>query len=97
MDVETLLEELRRVVAGQAEPMTVGLEEAARRLSVSASTVRRLVRSGQLLTVRIGGRVMVPMGELRRLASPTEAPKRVPAPAGPPKSQREGIRALTRR
>jgi len=81
-DVEALLEELRRVLRSAApEPMAVSVEDAAARLSVSPSTVRRLIGARKLLTVRIGGRVLVPTTELRRVTTPEQ---RLPAGRGPP-------------
>ena len=75
MDAEFLLSELRAVLRSvQPEPLTVSIEEAAKRLSVSPSTVRRLIVGHKLLTVRIGGRVMVPMAELRRMVEPAKEP-----------------------
>lgn len=72
---------LREVVrTAQVSPLTVGIEEAARALSVSASTVRRLIRRNHLLTVRIGGRVMVPTVELRRLSTPAAVPSKAESP-----------------
>lgn len=105
MDVEQLLAEVRRLVAGQAEPLTVSVEEAAKRLGVSPATIRRMLVAGLIQSVRIGKRRMVPMSELRRLAEPVPAQKMERAAVAtkpkqtraPPRSQREEIRALNRR
>jgi excisionase family DNA binding protein len=45
-------------------------EEAARRLGVSVTTVRRLEARGQLRVVRLGGRVVVPSSEVARVLTP---------------------------
>jgi len=52
---------------------SVGLsrEEAAKRLGVSVTTVRRLEARGELRVVRLGGRVVVPSSEVARLLTPT--------------------------
>jgi excisionase family DNA binding protein len=57
------------------EHETVGLseKEAARRLGVSLSTVRRLRARGELRSVRIGERVVVPSSEVARLLAPAPA------------------------
>ena len=49
-------------------------EEAARRLGVSVTTVRRLEARGQLRVVRLGGRVVVPSSEVARLLTPAPTP-----------------------
>ena len=46
------------------------IDDAATRLGVSVSTIRRLIRSSQLRTVKIRGRTLVPESELQRLAQP---------------------------
>ena len=46
------------------------IDDAATRLGVSVSTIWRLIRSGQLRTVKIRGRTLVPESELQRLAQP---------------------------
>ena len=43
---------------------------AAKALGVSVSTVRRRIRSGELKTVRIGARVLVPASEISRFRLP---------------------------
>ena len=46
------------------------IDDAATRLGVSVSMIWRLIRSGQLRTVKIRGRTLVPESELQRLAQP---------------------------
>jgi excisionase family DNA binding protein len=45
-----------------------GLREGSEQLGVSRSTLRKLARSGQLQTVRILGKVLIPRSEINRLA-----------------------------
>jgi len=45
----------------------VSLGRAAEELQVSRDTLRRLAASGQLKTVRISRRVMVPVAEISRI------------------------------
>lgn len=43
------------------------VEEVSRRFSVSAFTVRRLIKSGHLRSVRVGKRVLIPESEVQRV------------------------------
>ena len=45
----------------------LSVESVSERLGVSIFTVRRLLKSEQLLGVRIGGRVLVPLDEVERV------------------------------
>lgn len=62
-----------RSLVGQAtdigEPVTVSYAEAARRLGVSLSTVRRAVAAGQLPCVSVGRRRLIPTAALDELAN----------------------------
>lgn len=49
--------------------LVFSVREVAAMLGVSTRTVRDLMRSGDLPSVRIGGRNRVPRGALERLAS----------------------------
>jgi excisionase family DNA binding protein len=51
-------------------PLLHSIDDAATRLGVSVSTIWRLIRSGQLRTVKILGRTLVPESELQRLVQP---------------------------
>lgn len=76
--LEGIREELRAVRAllegSSAVPEVLTLKEAARRLSCSERTVRRLAQAGQLVLVRIGETPKVPMSEVRRLVTPASSP-----------------------
>lgn len=54
----------------------VSIPRCAELLSVSGSTVRRMIRSGELRSVRVGTRLLVPLTELKALADerPTALP-----------------------
>lgn len=74
MNEERLLELFRRVVREELQATTaetVDIDEAARRLSVSEPTVRRMIRRGELLAVTISKTPKVPVTEIRRLATPS--------------------------
>ena len=45
----------------------LSIQETAKQLSVSADTVRRLIRANQLGSVRIARRVMLPEDEVARV------------------------------
>lgn len=48
-------------------PVVVDYSEAARLLSVSASTVARMVKAGQLRTVTFGAAKRIPRSEIERV------------------------------
>jgi excisionase family DNA binding protein len=54
--------------------LAYGLPELAGALGLGESTVRRLAASGQIATTRIGGRRLVPVGEVERLLRRREDP-----------------------
>ena len=45
----------------------VSVYEAAQRLSVSAGTIRKYIRLGQIQAVRLGRRVLIPIESLEKL------------------------------
>lgn len=49
------------------EPDLLGLAEVAQRLNVSRTTIWRLAKRGDIRTVRIGSRTLIPRSELRRI------------------------------
>ena len=68
-----LLRELARLLerlenAYEEDERFYPVREAAQRLGVGESTLRRLISQGKLRATRIGGKVVVPASELRRLA-----------------------------
>jgi excisionase family DNA binding protein len=50
-----------------SEPLTLGIREAARLLSISHWSVRRWIRLGKLPAVKLGRRVLVEVAALQRL------------------------------
>jgi excisionase family DNA binding protein len=50
------------------EPLVMSLPDCAQTLGVSVGLLRKLARSGQLRTVRIGRCVRIPCSELLRLS-----------------------------
>ena len=75
------------------------MEEAARALSISDSTVRRMVRSGAIRSVRIGKRMVVPASEVTRLLTPKPIPQRNKAPkrVAPLQDELAAMRASVKR
>lgn len=55
--------------AGRRSPCreTLTVEEAGKVLGIGRTLAYRLARSGQIPTVRLGGRVLVPRGALMRM------------------------------
>jgi excisionase family DNA binding protein len=56
------------------ERLTVGIEEAARLLSVSPSHAFRMAAAGELPTIRLGKRLLVPIGALNKLVASAKVP-----------------------
>ncbi len=48
-------------------PLTTTISEAARILGISRSAAYRAATKGELATIRIGGRLLVPTAKLREL------------------------------
>lgn len=53
--------------AGAHNALVVSIEEAARRLSLSRMGVYRLLDSGQLASIKVGRRRLVPVAALEQL------------------------------
>ena len=79
-----------------ASPAAFTVEAAARQLSVSAKTVRRMMASGQLLPVTLGRRRLIPRSEIERVTTP--AAPRAPAVRRTarvdPRAERQRLREL---
>ena len=52
------------------EKLGVSLDEAAKMTSVSAFTLRRQIKRGNLKVVRVGRRLVIPISELEKLMRP---------------------------
>jgi hypothetical protein len=75
-----LFAEIRRLqdkVEG-ALPVMLTYAAAAKQLSISATTLKEMVRHGRIRTAIINHRRMVPASELYRVALPAEDPKPKP-------------------
>jgi excisionase family DNA binding protein len=55
------------------EPLALSVPEAARLLSVSPRTVRRMLSDGRLAPVRVGRRVLVGVRELEKIVGGSAA------------------------
>lgn len=64
---------VREEEAVRVERLLLQVPEAARILGVSASGLYERARRGEVKTVRIGRRVLVPLSELQRLAQGTRS------------------------
>jgi excisionase family DNA binding protein len=49
------------------EKLTVTVREAAAMISVSELTIRRKIWAGEVQAIKVGGRILVPIDEVRRL------------------------------
>jgi excisionase family DNA binding protein len=57
------------------EPLTISVEEAGRMLGVSRGVAYEAARSGQLPTIRLGRRILVPRARLLELVSADRTPE----------------------
>lgn len=71
-------------VPDASEPLCVGYEEAATRLSVSPRTVRRMVSDGRLKARRVGRRRVIAVADLVALSQRESAHGGDAAQEGPP-------------
>jgi predicted DNA-binding protein (UPF0251 family) len=69
-EFKALREEVAFLRESLVLPEVLSYEMAAKRLGVSVSTVKRLVKSGAILTVLIEKTPKIPGSEIRRLATP---------------------------
>ena len=51
----------------EVEPLALSVAEAARVLRVSRTTLYRMAWRGMIRFVKLGGRTIIPMSEIRRL------------------------------
>ena len=58
--------------ADKTAPLAYSLERAAALVDLSRRSLYRLIDSGELRTVKVGGRRLVPAQELARLVGDTE-------------------------
>lgn len=101
--IERRLETLEQKLEQQAQQRhALDFRDAARLMSLSLRSVARLAKSGELRTVRLGGRVLVPMSEVVRLSTPKASSKGGPlvrpslSPANG-KAEASALRAVLRR
>ena len=53
---------------GENEEYLMPIKEAARRLGLAESTLRRLIAQKEIKSVRVGGKIVVPSSEITRLS-----------------------------
>lgn len=56
------------------EPLAYGIAEAVAVSGLSRSSIYELIRSGELRSIKIAGRRLIPASELRTLLTPGDAP-----------------------
>lgn len=90
-DVQTLMQELLRrlerieeIAAMPRLPTMLTKKMAAHELSIGLSTLKGLIRRGDLLVTQVGGRTMVPVSQVRKFLSiPAAARGAGPLPREP--------------
>jgi excisionase family DNA binding protein len=50
-----------------AEKLAISVDEAGERIGLSRTSIWRAVNAGEIPSIRIGGRVLIPLGPLERL------------------------------
>lgn len=68
----------RKIEEASTPPRALTRREAARLLSRSEATVKRMIAAGELRTVQIHGTPMVPFSEIVRVTSVASAPEKGP-------------------
>jgi hypothetical protein len=68
--VNMALEKITERLGRPELPQVLTKQRAAAELSISVSLLKRMIRNGTLLTVKIGSRQLVPSSEVVRLAEP---------------------------
>lgn len=76
----------------KVEPVLVGVEDAGRVLGLSGKTVRRMIASGELASVLVGGRRLLAVDDLRAWAAGLEREGGGMGPAERARSGRGGGR-----
>jgi excisionase family DNA binding protein len=92
--IRRLVEEVRAEIERAVTPVQVlPIREAARRLSLSRTTLRELVAKGKVRTVLIGERTMVPAREIERLVTVPQPDARTVSARNVERAARERQRA----
>jgi hypothetical protein len=84
-------------------PLVVRRDHAARLLDVSPSTVKGMIRRGEIIPTQVSGRQMVPTSEIIRLATPRVVAALMSKPIGAraaktvARTEAEKIRAAMRK
>lgn len=89
-ELKLLLEEIRAELGKRShKPEILTLKMAAHEMSVGLTKLKQMIASGHVLTVDLGGRKMVPLSEIHRLAAGTSVvglPQSTPRPKRPRKT-----------
>jgi excisionase family DNA binding protein len=62
----------KQITAVHAEPLRVGVNEAARIIGVSRSRLYQHIKAGSIRSMKDGGRTLLSMAELRRFVANAE-------------------------
>lgn len=58
------------MVQGMTEHLAYSIKEAAAAISLSERTIWQMIKRGELPTVKVGGRTLIPADRLRALIHP---------------------------
>jgi excisionase family DNA binding protein len=58
------------------QPLTVTVEQAAKLLGIGRSTAYELVHTGDIPSLRLGRRIVIPVERLRHLLAAASSPRR---------------------
>ena len=67
-ELSRLIERLSAPEESPVEERLLPVREAAERLGVAESTLRRLIAQGEIQARKVGGKVVVPLSEIHRIA-----------------------------
>jgi len=66
-ELSRLLDRLEKPEGTPMEERLLPVREAAERLGVAESTLRRLIAQGEIEARKVGGKVVVPLSEIQRI------------------------------
>lgn len=72
-ELRSIRESIESLVRSRTVPKAHSMAEAGRLLSVSVRTLQRMVSTGQIQSVEIGARRMIPASEVEMLTTPLPA------------------------
>lgn len=87
-DVLAAIRELVEQAKSRELPAVLSFEDAAKQLSISVPTLKRMVREAEIFAVPIFKRMGIPRGEIERISRGEPSPKTLKASLNAPRSPR---------